>query len=135
MPRDPMHVVQRTVSRRALFVTTCVIVAMASHMKHVLAHDLTPEVARRVAKEAFAAYRVRYAKYRPTMTWVDEDRAELSFTAKGITLRGSCELIPGAVVCDLRVPVIFRPFKAKAVEIVERELAHWSERVARGEVA
>lgn len=115
--------------------TDRVIVAMRQRMKHVLAHDLSPEVARKVAREAFAAYRVRYAKYRPTMTWVDDDRAELSFTAKGITLRGSCELIPGAVVCDLRVPVIFRPFKARAVAVVERELASWSERVARGEVA
>jgi hypothetical protein len=94
-------------------------------MKHEMKHDLTPEVARKVAEKAFDAYRTEYASYNPVLTWKSDTRAEASFNAKGITLKGTIELLPTAIAFDLDVPFVFKLFKGKAIAIMERELKHW----------
>ena len=61
-------------------------------MKHSIPHPLGPERARRVAEQAFASYAERFAEYRPALRWLDAQRAETSFTVKGVTLTGSIEV-------------------------------------------
>jgi|SRR5262249_23527465 hypothetical protein len=94
-------------------------------MKHEMKHDLTPELARKVAEKAFEAYQREYASYNPVLTWRGENRAEASFNAKGVTLKGVIELTPGKISFDLDVPFIFKLFKGKAISIMDRELQHW----------
>ena len=60
-------------------------------MKHVMKHDLEPELARKVAQKAFDSYREKYARYNPSLTWLGGDKAKASFQAKGITLQGAIE--------------------------------------------
>ena len=103
-------------------------------MKHVMAHVLPQDVARRVAEHAFHSYRERYARYQPTLTWVSDRRADASFNAKGIPLHGTIELLPQASSFNLEVPFVLRIFRSKAMEIMERELAHWIEKAKRGEI-
>jgi hypothetical protein len=103
-------------------------------MRHEMKHDLDAATARKVAERAFEAYRAQYAKYDPVMRWTSETRAEASFSAKGITLRGAIELLPGAIAFDLEVPLFLRPFRGKAIEIMERELARWAAKAKRGEL-
>ncbi len=99
-----------------------------------MSHDLPQEVARKVAEHAFDAYRERYPSYHPTLIWTSERRAEASFNAKGIHLRGTLELLPNAIAFELEVPFLLRLFKGKAMQIMERELAHWTEKAKRGEI-
>ncbi len=103
-------------------------------MKHVMPHDLPQETARKVAERAFAAYQDKYAKYNPRLTWVNDTRADASFSAKGISLKGTLELLPKAIAFDLDVPFVFRLFKSKALAIMERELKVWTEKAKAGEI-
>ena len=103
-------------------------------MKHEMPHDLSPELAKRAAERAFASYKAKYSEYNPTLTWVSDDRAKASFTAKGITLNGAIELLPKAITFDLDVPFLLRPFKKTAMTIMDRELTHWIAKAKAGEL-
>jgi hypothetical protein len=91
-------------------------------MKHVIHHHLDVAQSKRVADRALDHYVKRYAKYEPRVLWLDDRRAEVAFTAKGISIRGAVELQPGAVSVDLEVPLLFRAFRGTAVRIIEAEL-------------
>ncbi|HLM76448.1 MAG TPA: polyhydroxyalkanoic acid system family protein [Polyangiaceae bacterium] len=91
-------------------------------MKHIIHHHLDVAQTRRVADRALDHYVKRYAKYEPRVQWLDERRAEVAFTAKGVSIRGSVELQPGAVSVDLEVPFLFRAFRGMAVRIIDAEL-------------
>jgi hypothetical protein len=104
-------------------------------MKHEMAHDLSQDLARKVAERAFASYREKYADFAPTLTWVSDTAAKASFSAKGVELKGTVELAPGKITLDLDVPFMLRMFQSKAVSIIERELTTWHERAKRGEIS
>ena len=103
-------------------------------MKHVMPHDLPPELAKKAAEKAFDAYRERFAKYDPTLTWVSETQAEATFSAKGIILVGNMYLRPTEIAFELDVPFVFGMFRKKAMEIMERELRIWVAKAKAGEI-
>lgn len=103
-------------------------------MKHVIKHDLEPSVARRATQSAFDAYAKRFADYNPKANWLSEDHAKVSFSAKGLTLKGDFQLRPGEILMDLDVPFLLRPFQGRAVKVVEDEIKEWVEKAKRGEV-
>ncbi|MEZ4442778.1 MAG: polyhydroxyalkanoic acid system family protein [Polyangiaceae bacterium] len=99
-----------------------------------MSHDLPEDLARAVAEHAFASYKEKYAKYQPTLTWRTDTRAEASFQAKGITLKGSIELTPGQIAFDLDVPFVLRVFKSQAFDVMDRELRTWVAKAKAGEL-
>ncbi len=103
-------------------------------MKHSVSHSLGKPKAIEVCKKAFEAYRERFAKYNPTATWVAEDRAAIGFTAKGISLNGGLEVYDDKIEMDLEVPFLLRPFKGKALGIIEEEIQKWVEKAKNGEL-
>jgi hypothetical protein len=103
-------------------------------MKHEMAHDLPADVAKKVAEKAFDSYREKYAEYRPRLVWVSERHAEASFSVKGVSIKGKVELKARAIVFELDVPFLFRPFKSRAVAVMERELQHWTTKAEQGEI-
>jgi len=103
-------------------------------MKHVMPHDLPPELAREVAVKAFESYQQRYAKYQPALTWVNERRASVSMSAKGIVLSGMVELQAQAICFELDVPFMLRMFKGRALKVMERELEHWVGKARAGDL-
>jgi len=103
-------------------------------MKHSVPHDLDKELAKKAALAAFAAYKERLAKYNPTATWTTEDHADISFSARGMALRGSLEVRPSSIDIDLDVPLLLRPFKRVAEEVIEREIEKWVDKAKRGEL-
>ncbi len=103
-------------------------------MRHVMPHDLGPELARKVADKAFASYRAKYAEYDPKLTWVSDTVANASFSAKGIHLKGKVELLPGKIAFELEVPFVLKLFQSKAVAVIERELAHWRDQAKSGAI-
>jgi len=103
-------------------------------MKHSVPHDLGHDQAKKAAEAAFASYAERFAKYKPTANWTSPDRADISFTAKGITLKGVLEVKPASIDMDLDVPFLLRPFKEKALGAVDREITAWVGKAKRGEI-
>ena len=103
-------------------------------MKHSVPHHLGQDGAKRAAEAAFASYAERFAKYHPTANWTTTDRADISFTAKGVTLKGVLEVKPTSIDMDLDVPFLLRPFKDKALGAVDREIALWVGKAQRGEI-
>ncbi len=103
-------------------------------MKHVVQHDLSPELSKRAAECAFEHYRERYAKYEPSLRWTSDTVAEASFSAKGIGFNGTVTLLPDAICFELDVPFVFRIFKSRAIAIVDREIRSWTDKAKAGEI-
>jgi hypothetical protein len=91
-------------------------------MKHVLHHDLDVEQSKRVAEKALKEYRERFSQYNPTLVWLSDKRAQVSFAAKGMTVSGFVELTRGAVEVDVEVPFLFRMFRKPAMKVLDNEL-------------
>ena len=103
-------------------------------MKHAIPHSLTIERARFVTDKAWGAYSQRFADYSPRATWTTDTHADVQFTVKGVTLRGALDLTPSAIEMDLTVPLLFRPFRNKALDLVEREVRTWLQKERDGEL-
>jgi hypothetical protein len=103
-------------------------------MKHEIPHTLDVATARKVADRAFAEYKSRFPDYEPTVNWVSEQRADIRFNAKGVKLNGSLELVDKAIIMELDVPFLFRPFQKKAIEVIDREVKTWIGKAQAGEL-
>jgi hypothetical protein len=104
-------------------------------MKHQIAHDLDASMAKEVAVRAFEAYQKRFVDYRPTMQWTGDKDARIEFNVKGLKLQGSIGIRPSTIDLDLDVPFVFRLFKNKALEVIEREVRSWIDKAKRGELS
>ena len=103
-------------------------------MKHQIAHDLDEGMAKEVATRAFESYQKRFANYHPKMQWVGAKDARIEFNVKGLKLQGTIGILPRAIELDLDVPFVFRLFKNKAVDVIEREVRNWIAKAKRGEL-
>lgn len=56
------------------------------------------------------------------------------FKAAGVRLEGTIEVGPQDIVLDLEVPLVFRPLRRAALQVIEREVTEWIERARRGEL-
>lgn len=103
-------------------------------MKHVVKHDLEMELARKAAKKAWESYSARFSKYEPTASWRNEDHADISFRAKGVSLTGAIDLAPGEIGLTLEVPFVLRIFRNQAIAIIDEEIQSWIEKARAGEL-
>jgi len=103
-------------------------------MKHQIAHDLDESTAKQVADRAFESYQKRFVDYQPRMKWVGDKDATIEFSVKGLKLGGTIGIRPRAIELDLDVPFVFRLFKSKAIEVIEREVKNWIGKAKRGEL-
>ena len=103
-------------------------------MKHSVPHDLGQEGAKKAAESALATYSQKFAKYDPKTQWVTPNKANISFSVKGMTLSGSMEVLPNAIEMDLDVPFLLRPFKGQAIGIIEGEIKEWVAKAKQGKV-
>lgn len=103
-------------------------------MKHRVPHDLGQDAARKATEAAWNAYSQRFAKYSPTCTWTTQNRADIGFTAKGIKLHGTIEVLPDGIDLDLDVPLLLRPFKGTAISVIDEEIKKWIGKSKNGEL-
>lgn len=103
-------------------------------MKHVVTHNLGQEKAKQVAQAAFNSYRERYSQYNPNANWVDDRRAEITFNVKGLKLEGTMQVNPNDIEMELDVPFLLKPFKGKALSVIEEEIKKWISKAKAGEV-
>lgn len=103
-------------------------------MQHKVPHDLDQEHARRVTDKALEAYKDRFSEYNPEIRWHGDDKAEVEFRAKGVSMKGTFQLLAGAIAIDMEVPFVFKVFRKKAIDVVDREIRTWIERAKKGEL-
>jgi hypothetical protein len=97
-------------------------------MKHEIIHNLGQAKAREIADKALGAYQAKFAEYEPKVNWKTEKSADISFNVKGMKLSGAIEINDKAFDVELDVPFILRPFKGKALEVIESEMRKWISR-------
>lgn len=102
-------------------------------MKHTIKHELPIDVAKKATQKAFESYAERFEKFNPTANWKSDYAATVGFEAKGIKLGGDIALREDAIDIEMEVPFLFKPFRAKAVTIIEEEIVKWIERARKGE--
>ncbi|MFO7563353.1 MAG: polyhydroxyalkanoic acid system family protein [Enhygromyxa sp.] len=104
-------------------------------MTHDIPHDLDLDLAKLAAHKAAEAYGERFAEYDYKATWVRDDRVELGFTVVGKRLEGSMTIKPDRLELELDVPFMMRPFRGKAIQIIEKEARTWLDKAKRGELS
>jgi hypothetical protein len=103
-------------------------------MRHAVEHGLSKELAKKATQKAFESYQKKLSDYDPQANWVEEDRADVTFSVKGYTLEGTIELSDDEIVMELDIPMLLKPFKSKAVSTVEEEIDKWVEKARKGEL-
>lgn len=104
-------------------------------MQHTVSHDLSIELARKAADHALASYQHRFPQYRPTVTWTEPTKATVEFHVTGMSFNGLFEIRPREISMELEVPFLLRPFKNRALEVIEAEIRTWVDKAKRGEIA
>lgn len=94
-------------------------------MKHVIAHDLGEAGARSMTERALVHYRQRYPHAAMDLDWLDEQTAAVSVGVKGIRVNGKLIIGPRSLTFDVALPLMLKPFKQKAIDVLEREAKHW----------
>jgi hypothetical protein len=103
-------------------------------MKHSVTHTVGKEMATKVAKAALSSYASRFTEYGAKATWATEDRADIGFSVKGMSLNGKVEVRDQAIDLELDVPFILKPFQRQAMAKIESEIDKWMAKAKRGEI-
>jgi hypothetical protein len=103
-------------------------------MKHTIAHDLDLATAKKAVDKAWESYQHRFAEYNPSLNWQRDTYADVGFSVKGVSLKGSMEVAPRELILSLDVPFLFRVFQGKAVKAIEEEVQAWIVKARNGEI-
>jgi hypothetical protein len=103
-------------------------------MKHTIDTGIDRPLSKKAIEKAMDAYKARFAEYQPRFDWTADDRGEFSFNAKGIKLHGNIVVRDRAVDVDMHVPLLFRVFQGKAMDVIKEQVQLWVEKAKRGEL-
>ena len=103
-------------------------------MEHIVVHDVGRELAKKATVAAMEHYATKYAQYAPKMTWTGDYAANVGVNIKGISLDGKLDVRDREIWMSLDIPFIFRPFRARALAVIDREIASWVARAKAGEL-
>ncbi|HTM44260.1 MAG TPA: polyhydroxyalkanoic acid system family protein [Polyangiaceae bacterium] len=103
-------------------------------MKHSVPHDLGKEKALKVTQAAWQSYSTRFSQYHPTCSWPSPYKAQIGFTAKGMSLKGDIEVTEKTIDLELDVPFLLRPFKSMALGVIEEEIKTWIGKAKAGQI-
>ena len=107
---------------------------MGARMKHLVHHGLGQDRAKQVAESAIKSYEAKFSEYSPQSTWKSATHADISFSVKGMKLNGALEIRESDFELDLDVPFLLKPFKGKALSVIEEEIKKWVEKAKAGQV-
>jgi hypothetical protein len=103
-------------------------------MKGSIEHDLSPEQLRLAVTKFAEAYVQRFAEYNATATWLSDDKVEVRFKVKGVSLAGQLALLPRELAMDMKVPLPFQLFRSRALKAIEDEVRPWLARAKAGQL-
>jgi hypothetical protein len=109
------------------------LLAFGGDVEHRVGHDVGKDLAKKATVAAMASYAEKYGQYAPETRWTSDFGAVVTFSVKGFTLNGKIEIEEREVVMDLAVPLLLRPFRGKALEVIEREITLWMTKAKNGE--
>jgi hypothetical protein len=107
---------------------------MGARMKHLVHHGLGQDRAKQVAESAIKSYEAKFSEYSPRSSWTSATHADISFSVKGMKLNGALEIRENDFELDLDVPFLLKPFKGKALSVIEEEIKKWVEKAKSGQV-
>jgi hypothetical protein len=100
---------------------------------HTVPHKVGRELAKKATVAAMDSYATKYGAYSPITTWTGDYTATVAFSVKGLSMDGKIEVRDKEIALELDVPFLLRPFRAKALSIIEREIGVWMDRAKAGE--
>lgn len=104
-------------------------------MQHIIKHELSPELAKKAANKAAEHYTEKWKKYDANVDWLTDTHAEITFHVKGVNVVGTVDMQPGEVVVDMqKVPLLLRPFKNMALDVVQKTMQKWIDKAKSGEL-
>lgn len=103
-------------------------------MKQSVPHTVGKEMAQKVAKAAISSYTKRFSEYGAQANWSTDDRAEIGFSIKGMSLKGQVTVRDNAIDLDMDVPFLFRPFQKQAMGKIENEINTWMDKAKKGDI-
>ncbi len=104
-------------------------------MQHIIKHDLDPELAKKAATKAAEHYTTKWEKYDAKAAWLSDTHAEITFRVKGVSVAATVDMQPGQVVVDMqKVPLLLRPFKNMALDVVQKTMSKWIAKAENGEL-
>ena len=104
-------------------------------MQHIIKHDLSPELTKKAADKATEHYIAKWEKYDAKSRGISDTHAEITFRVKGVNVAATIDMQPGQVVIDMqKVPLLLRPFKNMALDVVQRVMQKWIDRAKDGEL-
>ena len=103
-------------------------------MEHTIEHDLDLPTAKRAIDGAMKSYAERLSDYSPRFEWTSDSAGEFGFEALGVKVTGELAVDDGKIDVAIDVPFILRPFRKRALAIIEREVRDWVARAKNGEV-
>lgn len=104
-------------------------------MQHIIKHDLSPELAKKAANKAAEYYTQKWAKYDAKTTWTSDTHADITFHVKGVSVAATVDMQPGQIVVDMnKVPLLLRPFKNMALDVVHKTMQKWIDKAKNGEL-
>lgn len=103
-------------------------------MEHRVPHDVGRDLAKKATVAAFASYKQKYGEYSPTTTWTTDYTATVRFSVKGFHLDGKILIEDRSVVMDMDVPFLLKPFRKRALDVIEREIQLWCQKAKAGEL-
>ena len=104
-------------------------------MQYIIKHDLSQALAKKAAEKAAEHYTAKWQKYDAKTTWLSDSQAEITFCVKGMSVVATVDMQPGQAVIDMKeVPLLLRPFKTMALDVVQKTMAEWIDRAKDGEL-
>lgn len=102
-------------------------------MRHRVSHGLSEEAAKQVVQKAIDKYAERFARYKVQGRWTDERTVVVGFAARGKHLEGTVRLEPSAIVFEMDVPLLLRPFTGRATAKIDEHVARWVREAKSGD--
>src|SRR5690349_12547110 len=104
-------------------------VAVSNQLKH----GVTQEQARRAIDTALKVYCRKFPEYQPHTRWLNPHRAETTFHYKRMTLVAKVAVHNEHIDMGMDVPLLFYPFRNRALAFIENEIRKWLARAKAGE--
>ena len=107
---------------------------VGASMEHTIEHDLDLPPAKRAIDRAMQSYTERLSEYSPRFEWTSDAVGEFGFEALKVKVTGELVVADRKIDVSIDVPFILRPFRKRALAVIEREVREWVERAKNGEI-
>src|SRR5690349_1724596 len=94
-------------------------------MKHCVKHNLSLDVAKKAIDKATERYTEKFKKYDAKAEWTSDRHMDITFHVKGLNLKATLDVEPKQAVIDMEVPLLLRPFKGKALSVIDEVVQKW----------